>query len=62
MSTVKDRDEIDLNAVLADRVRKQQVIWVTGKLDEAQAKMHAHTVNRLMEETGLPVVVFHSPR
>lgn len=59
--TPRDHDEIDLNAVLAERVRKSQVIWVTGQLDEAKARMHTATVNRLMAETGKPVVVIHSP-
>ncbi|MCA3058966.1 MAG: hypothetical protein ING60_03985 [Rhodocyclaceae bacterium] len=56
-----DRQEIDLNGLLANRVTADQVIHVSGELGEAQAKIHAATVNRLMAETGKRVVVVHSP-
>jgi hypothetical protein len=52
--------EVALSDVLADRVRAGEPIHVLGSLDEAQAKLHAATVNRLMVETGLPVTVIHT--
>jgi hypothetical protein len=56
-----DGDEIDLNALLKQRVNAGQVIHVSGELDEVQARMHTATVNRLMAETGKQVVVVHTP-
>ena len=53
--------EIDMNQVMADRVRAGQPIYVAGHLDDVNAKLHAATVNRLMAETGLSVTVVHTP-
>ena len=53
--------ELSLNDVLTDRVRAGQPIHVSGNLDDVQAMLHAASINRLMNETGLPVTVIHAP-
>lgn len=62
MSTQEVQKVVDLDEVLADRVRAGQAIHVSGPLDEVQAKLHATTINRLMRDTGLPVTVIHSSK
>jgi len=56
-----ERPVIDLGDVLKQRVIEGQPLVVTGKLDDAMAKMHATTVNRLLETTGQAVTVVHIP-
>jgi hypothetical protein len=31
-------------------------------MDESQARMHAQTINDLLQETGLPVTVIHTQK
>lgn len=62
MSTQETIPEVELNNVLADRVRAGQPIHVSGPLNDIQAKLHAAAVNRLMQDTGLTVTVIHSPK
>lgn len=61
MDTNESSLELDINNVLADRVRAGQPIHVAGSLDEVQAKLHAGTVNQLMQDTGMSVTVIHTP-
>lgn len=56
-----ERDVIDMADVLKQRVIEGQPLVVTGKLDDAMAKMHAATVNGLLESTGQAVTVVHIP-
>lgn len=52
--------EIDMTQVMIDRVRSGLPIYVSGPLDDIQAKLHVATINRLMVETGLAVTVVHT--
>lgn len=56
-----ERDVIDMADVLKQRVIEGQPLVVTGKLDDAMAKMHAATVNGLLESTGQAVTVVRIP-
>lgn len=60
MSNTADRPVIDLTDVLAGRVRDGLPIYVEGRLDDEQAKLHAALINRLMTDTGKPVTVIHT--
>lgn len=53
---------IEMADVLKQRVIEGQPLVVTGKLDDAMAKMHAATVNGLLESTGHAVTVVHLPK
>lgn len=58
----KDEPEvIEMADVLKQRVIEGQPLVVTGKLDEAMARMHAATVNGLLESTAQAVTVVHLP-
>lgn len=52
--------DVTLNDVLTDRVRAGQAIYVSGPLDEIQAKLHVADINRLMVDTCMPVTVIYS--
>ena len=56
-----ERPVLDLADVLKQRVVEGQPLLVTGKLDDTMAKMHATTVNGLLEITGQAVTVVHIP-
>lgn len=61
MTQTNEQPVIDLVDVLKQRANEGQPLMVTGKLDEAAAKLHAATVNQLLESTGKPVTVVHLP-
>lgn len=60
-SPKNEREVIEMADVLEQRVIEGQPLVVTGKLDDAVAKMHAATVNGLLENTGQAVTVVHIP-
>lgn len=53
--------EVDMFDVLAKRVHAGQAIFVSGELDDEEAKAHANLVNRLMRVTKMAVRVLHFP-
>ena len=55
------REVIEMADVLKQRVIEGQSLVVTGKLDDAMAKMHAAAVNGLLETAGQAVTVVHVP-
>ncbi len=56
------RNELNLTDILAQRVRAGKPRCVQGAMDESQARMHAQTINDLLQETGLPVTVIHTQK
>lgn len=56
-----ERPVIDLADVLKQRVIEGHPLVVNGKLDDSMVKMHAATVNGLLERTGQAVTVVHLP-
>lgn len=56
-----EREVVELADVLKQRVIEGQPVVVSGKLDDSTAKMHAATVNGLLEGTGQAVFVVHIP-
>lgn len=61
MTRTNEQPTIDMAEVLKKRVSDGQPLYVTGKLDDAAAKVHAATVNELLVSTGKPVTVVHLP-
>ena len=56
-----EREVIEMADLLKQRVIEGQPLVVTGKLDDSMAKMHAATVNGLLESAGQAVTVVHIP-
>lgn len=56
------RNIFDSYQLLEESVRNGQPIYLTGELSDTTSKLHVATVNKLLQTTGMPVTVIHSPK
>lgn len=61
MTQTNEQPVIDMAEVLKKRVSDGQPLYVAGKLNDAAAKVHAATVNEILQSTSKPVTVVHLP-